>query len=439
MEILFFLIFIGVIIAVAVSKHSKTLNETWEKAARSLDLRYTAGSERSLRGKRPAMKLLIDAKSAGKSRWTDYTATFTKSLPIDIKMKPQGLFSEISHSFFNRVDIEIGDPLFDSGVIVEGVNPDEVRKYLDQNVVAAIKGLIAQFDSFEITQQRVAGKRNKIVSNAKLLIRDIEVLEKAARVLSAKGEVKEEAPARTPPPIPKRVKSEKPALTPPSLPCKERSKETEVSTMETEAVAGAEPLTEPEVVAEIDNDVQEEEPPVPVPEPSSAMEDLEIEEKPDLSEKSPACLVVQSWLADFSEGTSHYDFVQTFENRWKGSEVSGAATLRSVESYSMDRIFGRGPGVRLFFELGDLEDGDSLTLIANAKTGISIKDFRSRIGQEIPFEGTLIRCDSFEHVLFLQASSDKEAALSTSYASSYSTYSPSPTVLSSTVSSESSR
>lgn len=430
MEIFFFLVFVGAIVAIAVSRHAKALNEAWEEVARRLDLQYTGGNSRSLQGTRPALQLLIQAKTVGKSQWTDYAATFKKALPVEMTLKPQGFFSEMANSLFSRVDIEIGDPVFDSGVVIEGRNPAAVREYLDPVVVNAIKRLIAQFDTFEITQTGIRTERKKVSSNAALLTRDIELLEQVARILAARGESEEEAPAKMPPPIPGRET----VPVPPPLPDREGEQEIE------------EPATEPEPVFDSAVESPEEEPPVPVPEPAEAMEpaelvepmkplEMEIDEEPSPAEKDAPCLVVGSWLEDFSEASSHYEFVKIFEERWKDTEVEGEATLKSVQSFSMDRIFGRGPGVRLLFDLGEMENGESLVLVASAEPEATVGDLRSRVGEAIPFAGTLIRCDAFERTLFLQVPRG-EGSVAQSYTA---TYSPASTVLSSTVSSDPSR
>ena len=387
MEVLFILIIVGAIIAIAVSKHSKALNEVWAEAAHRLDLRFQSGSHKALRGSRPAMQLLVQTKNVGKSQWTEYIATFKNALPIQLKLSPQGFFSEVTNSLFSRVDIEIGDASFDSGILVEGADPAQVREFLDTEVVHAIKRLVARFDQFEIDHRGVTVLRSRVANTVDLLTEDVELLEKISLFLIHKANAgKEQESMETekipvPPPVPDRETPH-----PPPLP-----KHEEEETEQEEAIPAFE---------EVEEEVVEE--PAPEPVVEEVIEE-EIEEEPVVEEpieiSSP---VVAQWVEGFSEATSRYEFSKTFDTFWKDQEVAGEAQLKAVETFSMDRVFGRGPGHRLIFDLGRLENGERLQLVTNAPPESETKDLRSRIGKKVSFEGTLIRCDAFTRTLFLQ-------------------------------------
>ena len=68
----------------------------------------------------------------------------------------------------------------------------------------------------------------------------------------------------------------------------------------------------------------------------------------------------------------------------------------------MDRVFGRGPGVRRYFSLGRLENGDELTLVADSPADSRIGEWRAKCDSITSFSGELVAADAFETTLFLK-------------------------------------
>lgn len=419
MAFLFVLVILGVIVAVAVSKHSKAINAVWDEAARRLDLRFQAGSDMAIRGIRPTMNLLVQKKSVGKSRWTEYIATFKNALPLEIQLRPRGYFSGVTNSLFSRVDIEIGDAIFDAGILIEGSDPERVREFLDPEAVRAIKRLIARFDEFEINHRGITVLRSRVTNIADQLVADVELLEKIALLLVHKargegaGEGKKRPTIPVPPPIPGRDDVEEKygvKKVPPPLPSKMEMRESDESDESDEFV---------EPTAIVPDAAGPGSPPGPDPEPQtttdssvgpglSAAEEKVAAEEPEML-SIPRSPVVEEWLLAFSESDSRYGFSKIFETDWKDREVEGEAVLESVETFSMDRVFGRGPGHRLAFTLGILENGEVLRLVSDARPGAETGALRSLIGESIPFGGTVVRCDAFCSTLFLKTPVPEES------------------------------
>jgi hypothetical protein len=414
MEVLFVLVIFGAIVAIVISRHSKALSETWSEGARRLDLRLQTGRKKALRGVRPSMQILVQTKSVGKSQWTEYVATFREALPLQIKLSPQGYFPGVTNSLFNRADIEIGDRNFDSGITIEGADPDRVREFLDPEVVHSIKRLVARFDQFEINQYGITVFRTRVTNNVEMLTKDVELLEKVALFLIHKANSDEDMentePSKSPqpPPVPRKGESEKSEAgpKPPPIPYKKNDakiEETPVETIEkpvkdleesldSESNEAEAETSESEVIEEITEEpeaeltiLDEDQPSAPVPTETI----------------SP---IVEQWMMQFSEATGRYAFSKIFETFWKDQAVAGEATLQSVEAFSMDRVFGRGPGHRLHYDLGQLENGDTLQLVSNAPADSDKSQLQSQIGKPVEFQGLLIGCDAFTQTLFLQVS-----------------------------------
>lgn len=416
MEVLFILVIIGAIIAVTASKASKAVTEAWSEAARRLDLRFQAGRTKAMRGSRPNLQLLVKVKHVGKSQWTEYVARFAKALPLQIRLSPQGIFSDVTNPIFNRVDIKIGDSTFDSGITIEGSDPQQVREFLDPEVVRSIKRLVGRFDQFEIDRQGVTVLRSGVSKNVEMLTKDVELLEKIALFLIHKGHSlehlddmqKPESPQ--PPPVPKEESSDEelPDRKPPPLPGKEQSSEHEGSSHEEVGEAEID-LAEAPAAEPLEEEIIEEAAAEPV-ENSEIEVSNQKETQPEATQKKRVSSpLVEDWITQFSEAQGRYEFSKIFDTFWKDQDVRGEAILSSVETFSMDRVFGRGPGLRLQFDLGELENGEELQLVSNAPETAQASALRDHVGTQVPFEGSLIRCDAFSQTLFLQVPSLEES------------------------------
>ena len=390
----FFIVLIALVLGVAIVKHNQKVNAAWTEAAAKLRLHYdnSGGGARSIRGDRVDLSIHIRTKAVNKSTHTCYEARFPEALPFALKIAPQSFLSDVTSAFLNRIDVETGDAAFDRLVIVESDSPEEVRNFLSPPIRAKIKEVINRFDSVEISNHRVLLDRHRLISDSSLLVEDARVLESASRLILREtlleAELEEdEGPRRVPPPLPDRT-TEGPTV------MEETESAEEVSEV---AIDLASPVIDPEApsLPEI-GDSQE---------PGSSDETVfEIIDEPEPAEASGGqhdAFTIRC-LDYFRECSGRYDFLRTFNEELKGEFVESSARLDRVEAFSMDRVFGRGPGVRRYFSLGRLENGDELTLVADSPADSRIGEWRAKCDSITSFSGELVAADAFETTLFLK-------------------------------------
>lgn len=381
MEVFFFFALIIVGVAFFVFRHSKATNEAWAQAASRLRLDFEDGlSIRKMHGKRVDLSLEIRTESVSKATWTKYMVKFAEPLPFPIRLQPQGIFSEVRNAFLDRIDIETGDHGFDSRLVIESKRVEDVRDFLDERARTAIMNLLSRFDLFEMTERGIIATQKQVTSGTTKLVEDVQLLEASARKLleSARPPVE---PAKVPPPLPSRKKAEEPA---PELPDEE----------------GIVPSTETETPP-LEEEIFE------VPVPKIQIEHITATEPTAIGEPTPAAPLEEDSIFAmhcrelFSECQGRYEMSRMFDAELKGNEIDETAILLLAEPFSMDRIFGRGPGIKLTFGLGALPGGDDLQLSINAE--YPLKKWKPKEGGMVSFRGTIVSFDPFSNTLYAKA------------------------------------
>ena len=400
----FFIVFLIVIIGIAVSAYNKSVNEAWSASASKLRLDYKGGmGGRQLSGGRTDMALEIKTESVGKSTWTVFSSEFAEPLPFRIRLLPQTFFSDLGSALLNRVDIETGHGGFDSKIIVDSTDPEQVRDFLDEQARAAILKLNARFDTFELTENGVTGKMKRTITNKDDLIELTRTLEKGTRKIWESA-VEDADNTPIPPPLPsQRAKAE----IEPEPDTEKEAEKIEDSSEEVER--SVVPLPEPGVIegAHAERIGSEE--------ASSAPDESEEASTPDAPPFEVAEETVESDLARrcrevLSECQGRYAMQKQFDEKLKGEEVVATLPLLGAGTFSMDKHFGRGPGILRTFSLGKLSGGEKLKLVADTGEDRTLATVRSQIDETDTVLGTLIAFDPFSHIVFLRSSvSDEES------------------------------
>lgn len=389
MGFFFFLVIIGICVAIGVGVHGRRVNEAWRDAADGLGFRFEKEGGRRIRGTRSNLDFTIRPETVGKSTWTRYELAFPAAFPIEIELRPQGLFSGVANAMLNRLDIEVGDPDFDARVIVGGSDPERIRDFLGPEERRFITKLYERFSGFELMRHRLVASRNRLETDPRRIIEDVMLLESVACYLrdSAEGELGEGVPV----PEPRAPKRRPPGRRPPPLPEKEdRAVAADGAGDEAESPGAVDVAPEPDGQAVAEEPPAVEPPPAPAPE--AVREEASIDD------------VAFAWQCQdlFGETESRYGRVRIFEDNFEGLEVEGRARLEQVQAFSMDRRLGRGPGIRRVFDLGELENGDRIRLVADSDPGADIEELRDGTGSPADYAGTLIAFDPFETTLFLR-------------------------------------
>ena len=105
-----------------------------------------------------------------------------------------------------------------------------------------------------------------------------------------------------------------------------------------------------------------------------------------------------------------------FDDEYDGRQIRWTGTLRRLEPYSHDRVFGDVRGTRATFDLAEIggEFAFARTIQAIVQLpAAAAEDLRPRIGFDVEFEGRLVRCDPFVRNLYV---ADAAAVLRSAHA-----------------------
>ncbi len=199
MAALFPFIFGGIALVVAVlgGKHSKDQQaERWTAAGAELGMTFTPGSGfggfGSLSGRVRIAQVDVDifARGSGdsKAQYTRYRLNFPSMIDDSFLLKKQKMFS-IFGSLFGSPDQKIGDPTFDSRVVINAPDPTAVNRYLTPARRMAVLRLMEGNDIVEIGPRQLTVEKRGIEKETALLTFTINSLVDVATVLSEPSDV----------------------------------------------------------------------------------------------------------------------------------------------------------------------------------------------------------------------------------------------------------
>lgn len=392
MEVFVILVLIGVFAAIAISRNNKKVNDAWADAASKLRLIYSDSSgTRIFKGQHGEIALEVRTETVGKATWTSYKAEFPESLPFPVRLQPQTFLSRFGNTVLNRIDLETGDDSFDSKIIVESSRPEEIREFLDERARNTVRRLLARFDEFEMNNQQVTVKHSRLISSESELVDNVRLLVNATRDLWASA-IPEVVEKPMPPPLPSK-KVEPEALNEP----------------DPEPTPAVVPLPEPVIIGESRNQGHS---------PEIDEKQVDLKPEPEIPVAIPPVDHTDSTFSHhcrsiFAECQGRYAMSKQFEIELEGNEIDDLLTLVETKPYSMDRNFGRGPGILRFFSLGRLPDGNELRLVADSEEDAILSELESRKGNSEAVVGELFSFDPFSHTLFLRTQKSEHAALAT--------------------------
>ena len=97
----------------------------------------------------------------------------------------------------------------------------------------------------------------------------------------------------------------------------------------------------------------------------------------------------------FAPKVMSYESNRLFDERYKGQMVRWTGVSRRANGYSYDSTFGESDGTKVEFDLYEINQGYSKRMVkAFAQLPKdALDDIRSRIGEEVVFEGRLLTCE----------------------------------------------
>lgn len=399
MGALFFVLMAGVIVVVAIGAtkaRADSLNQAWGTVADQLGLSLTRAAwnkSPQLEGEVSGFPVKVDFHKRGsgnaKSVWTRFKLG-VPFLPGGLELKREGFLSGISR-VFGVHDIEVGDEVFDSQVLVKGHNKGAILDFLTPDRRADIRRFLESHSGAVIDGEGIAwSSRGRMRDSARVLA-TVDEMRRLARALAGnegpEGEgMLDDAMAVLREGNTSGADSAVSGAS--SVLGQAAAVLAGVGVLPAAAAADREPAPEP--AAEAD----------PAPEPARETESEPIRE----AEVAADSLDVAAFCeAVFAPGALSFEANRRFEQGYRGQRVAWTGTLKAAEPYRFDFVFGSGPGVKATLAM----DTVPAAAVGNreVKAVIALADgheaLQQRVGEQLEFCGTLLKVDGFAGNVFL--------------------------------------
>jgi hypothetical protein len=404
---LFFIggILLALLIGAAVVQHRKKVNAAWGTAADRLGLFHDPGGlfkGRSLQGTidQQHVKVQIRTESHGKhsATYTCYDVSYPRPLGLGLKLGRQHFMSGVA-KFFGAQDIEIGDPEFDREVVVKGVNEQRIAEYLTPSRRLSVTRLFHAMEGATIDDEKVAYRGKGAETDPTRLAARVRRLVNVSRALSVESS--------TVTPLDRAIDARREGRLDEALAL--------VREQPTAGGAAAPPADAKLVEGEMLYAGREYEKAAEAFEQGRQAEpdDAELHEwaeqagararepEPPSVSTSPDAREVCEAL--FDPSVLSLEANRRFEQRYQDAEVRWSGELTQATRYAFDLVFGNEPGTRAVLELHKLTGGPfgkTAQAVLQLPAGMDT-ELTARKGEEIWFEGRLVRCDAFMRNLFV--------------------------------------
>ena len=403
MGLFIMLLVVGVVIYLS-SNVAKANRKKWESAARQLNLVFNVGGGGrigSISGKIQGHDIAISTFTRGSGSstqtYTKYVLEYRDRILTDFKMVPQGLRHDVGKAF-GLQDIEVGNPLFDDQILLQGGHPAKVMNVLTPQLQEEIRILMATYPDTVITNELIAINRRGTDTDSAVIRRLVRRITAFGNLMSD-HETPESADIQFGDGI-------DPLVTEPIEPsfgtrASSNPRVPEPQWIEiSEEDAAVEPDPEPETV--IKEAPVSLEPVVEVGKPGA--------ESDPISEASetiaPDTLDLRQIAAELSGGGSGQSLTvaKLFDQQYKGRRVEGTGILQRVNKFSYDMVFRNCRGVKAVFEICELA-GPYSRIKVSAVVKYPSEEYDALLAQDnasLTISGTLVAFDSMMHQYFIE-------------------------------------
>jgi hypothetical protein len=288
--------------------------------------------------------------------------------------------------FFGAQKIETGDAGFDSRVVLKGDFPSRVAGFLTPERRRSVLKLLDDFKGVKIDHQNIEWTKSGVAKNPAEIVEIVNQLSSAATAFSggAAGSSTVEGG---------RI-SLKEAVVPAAA----------------AAVAsvfmnpsGAQPLSVEPPAALRAREAPAASAPTTQDTPATTTQDAAATttQREAATPAAPSPAGTELAIADvcsqlFTRSITSTEAKKRFEERYKGKRVRWSGNLRRATTYSIDLVFKGGPGTKATFALpvpstGAL--GGAVQAVVQLSPAAAAQ-LKSRVGEEIAFEGRLLSCDT---------------------------------------------
>lgn len=408
---------------------TQRIRSAWQTAARELGLMYTQGSYTTgptIEGTLTGFHIFVDVeiRSGGNNRekYTRVQISYPPA-PVQVRLTKQGSFSFVKQMFGGR-DLQIGDPGFDSRVVIDASDERVTNQFLSPARRMAVLNIFERYPRAEVTERSVQISKKRVISNPTELVSTVRLLLDKAIIMSAPTdvdialEVQERGDLRG---AADRLHEINAANTVQDAP------NSFTQLLEAEALVSlGDQATAHEVLAEIDvgpdvevdgwkslaaADPDQHAPSPPQdaiiadpPVPASPVSGERTSEGPAPHQLEEADLSAAAVIADlFSANRMGFETEQHFLDTYAGRTVRWSGEVEKVRAFQTDLDFP-GSGMKTTVLLGNLGDGRLVSSRVHAIVHLPPTAELER-GQSITFTGTLLRLDRYMRNLFVAGGS----------------------------------
>ncbi len=442
----------AIVVGAFVFWNVKRVDNSWSDAAARMRIRYEKEGfgDRSIFGEHAGFQVRVSTYRTvvdnSTKTFTGYHIALRESLGLDLNMERQKAGAR-SSAARRRQDVIVGDPVFDPKAIITGSDENVIRDFLNADRRKILLRLFRQFDEFELDAKGIHVAKSGTQTNASFIESNVNLLIQTVNQLGRHQPVVVEEPNEVvPPPLPERprepvdmdaeielqptaiAEAEIEAAHIAEIAALESAQIEEVKIAEIEATRKAEAaeakiaeecailarrveeakfaasqISEPVKIADsirIDNsEAREKTAPVSV---SASAEEPHVEVTPDPVSDSDADEFAMLCSEVFDSGYSRFEIGKQFDTHLKGQTKSGSGTLKKVDKFHSDIVFGRSPGIIAQIDVIPLEGGK--TVAAHVEFSVDDTDItalKSKIGERIGFAGELLKCDVFNFRIYV--------------------------------------
>lgn len=346
-------------VAAMIVHRRRRREEAWHQVAGELNLQFFAGSWTNgpaIAGTVRGFSISVDTQGANEDRVTRYTVGYPSTGQQGIGLTKQSSFHfTLIKRLMAKNDVEIGDPDFDDRVLIDATDPVEAARYLSPVRRQAVLRLFAHqpFRDQKVTDTSVIVDTLGIESVPENLRATISALLDTAAIMSAPTDV-----------------------------------DLAVETVET-----VETVEEP--LPPQDRVVPDPEPEPDEPEPNRPEDDATRPE-PDLSRVLDHGSVINDL---FESGRMGFETDEHFQATYAGIPIRWTGTVDTIRDYRHDADFN-GTGIKATLLVGAVGQSSLGSRMAKAVVQLPEGTPLER-GQELTFEGVLVRADRFTRRVFI--------------------------------------
>ncbi len=419
MSCIFFVVLAGVVAVVIFAIiRARNVDEQWSSAATELGLHNAAGGLGSVRGMSGVVdgyRVKVDSvrRGAGNSRvfYTRYRIRYS-SLGLGLKLRRQGMFGRMA-TILGSQDIEVGDREFDPYVIVQAKNQVGLHAFLTpsrrfkiRKTMSAYPGLVIHDDGLVYERRGLETRHADLAATVRAFVRLADALTKPEDPESPLVRAAEAQEHGNLDEVLEQAKAAKSAEGAGDTPFDPYIREVAGNVLVT--LGRIEEASElyREVAEERPDDVEvqelleatarvEEEHAVPeeAPDPEPPEAEAEL-----LGDASPVASAL------FATRRMSTEVVRQFEDEYQGRRVRWQGKLERASSYYSDMVFGSEKGTKATFLVAEIQESSYGKREVRAIVQLppaAEKELRERRGEELTFEGELVRCDAFVRNLFV--------------------------------------